>query len=639
MINYDRIVVYDIETLKNCFTAIFIDYKTKKKKTFVIYDDEDYVKEPKRLYDFLVSLQKNKYVLLGYNSIGFDGQVIDWFMDQYKNRTMRSLADLIDGIYDKAQDVIEGQNDWGSGKTKFEGSLYHKPIDIYKQKHYDGFAKRTSLKWLQFTMRLANIQDMPIEHTQEIEKHQIQEILDYNTHDVESTLKFFELNKYETEIRDALGKEYGVTLINNSEPRMAKTIFGRILSKEMNIPYKELKEMRTHRELIPLKDLVLPKVRFTSPECQEALDIVNNEIVDARPEMKHSFKHEFEYAGMNVDIGLGGIHACNKPGVYEPEEDEVIIDVDVKSYYPNLAIKNGFKPAQLGDVFLNVYSNLYEQRTKIPKSNPKNYILKIILNSTYGLSKEINSYLYDPLFTYSITINGQLLLLMLTETIHKSIPCEMIQINTDGLTVKLKKKDEEKLRNICERFEKYTDLELEYADYSKMVVRDVNNYIAISTDGKVKKKGVFETELSLEEGLKGVQWHKNPSNMIVRKAATEYFVNGNDYEKFIDENNNVYDYCAAVKKTRSFNLNLYFNKGGVLCPEPQQKITRYYASKDGGLLLKDFHDGRVTSVLAGQKVTVVNKIEEDKEYDNIDKDYYKQKTKDLIESVTGLTNE
>lgn len=138
--------------------------------------------------------------------------------------------------------------------------------------------------------------------------------------------------------------------------------------------------------------------------------------------MKQSFKYEFEYAGMNVDIGLGGIHACNKAGVYEPEEDEVILDVDFKSFYPNLAIKNGFFPEHISvksgypppaggtsndssaknNVFLDVYSRLYQQRKEIPKSDPRNYVIKIILNSTYGLSKEINSYLYDPKFTYSI---------------------------------------------------------------------------------------------------------------------------------------------------------------------------------------------------------------------------------------------
>lgn len=401
-INYDRIVVYDIETLCNCFVAVFIDCKTNKRKEFIFYDDPKYTDQPQKFYDFLVKLKDKDYTLMGYNSVYFDGQVIDTFMDDYKNRVHHSMEELIGAIYDRAQEVIEYANDWSSQKLKFEDRLYHNPIDIYKQKHYDGAAKRTSLKWLQYTMRMSNIQDMPLPHNEEISIEQIDDIVKYCIHDVESTKKFFELNIYETELRENLSKEYGVNVMNNSEPRMSKTIFGKYLSEAMGIRYTKLKHMRTERDFIPLKELVLPKVKFSTKECKEALKTVNNEVVDARPEMKHSFKYEFEYAGMAVDIGLGGIHACNKPGIYKPEEDEMLLDVDVRSYYPNLAIKNGFYPEHLGimksqhppspvgdkdnaskqkNVFLDIYENLYEMRKVIPKSDPRNYIFKIILNS------------------------------------------------------------------------------------------------------------------------------------------------------------------------------------------------------------------------------------------------------------------
>lgn len=254
---------------------------------------------------------------------------------------------------------------------------------------------------------------------------------------------------------------------------------------------------------------------------------------------------------------------------------------------------------------------------------------------TYGLSKEKNSYLYDPKYTFATTVNGQLLLLMLTEALYENVKCQMVQVNTDGLTLKFKKKDEELVRKICKRFEKYTDLELEYQEYSKMIVRDVNNYIAIDMDGNAKKKGVFETVLSLREGTKGVPWHKNPSNMIVKLAACEYFINGKDYNEYIDENNNIHDYCAATKTQSSFTLNLYHNDGGILRPTKQQKITRYYVSKEGGYLIKNFHDGRITSVprLSGIKVKTCNIIDENKVYDDIDKDYYKEETRKLVDSV------
>lgn len=145
-VNYKRIVIYDIETMVNCFIAVFIDLETNKRKEFIFYDDPKYVDEPKKLYNFLKVLKDKGYSVMGYNNIYFDGQVIDSFMDDYKKQKFKSMGRLIDGIYDKAQEVIEYANDWGSGKIKFESRLYHKTIDIYKQKHYDGAAKRTSLK-------------------------------------------------------------------------------------------------------------------------------------------------------------------------------------------------------------------------------------------------------------------------------------------------------------------------------------------------------------------------------------------------------------------------------------------------------------------------------------------------------------
>lgn len=120
-------------------------------------------------------------------------------------------------------------------------------------------------------MRMPNIQEMPIEHTDEITKDQIQQVLDYCIHDVESTKKFFKLNLYETTLREELGKEYGINVLNNSEPRMSKTLFGKFLSNAMQIKYTDLKVMRTPRELIHLKDLVLPKVKFSTEKCKAAL--------------------------------------------------------------------------------------------------------------------------------------------------------------------------------------------------------------------------------------------------------------------------------------------------------------------------------------------------------------------------------
>lgn len=245
---------------------------------------------------------------------------------------------------------------------------------------------------------------------------------------------------------------------------------------------------------------------------------------------------------------------------------------------------------------------------------------------TYGLSKEINSYLYDPEFTYSITINGQLSLLMITEMFWKFVKdLKILQINTDGITIKFKKKDYDKVMKICKRFEEITKQELEYAEYSKMVINDVNNYIAIYTNGKAKKKGLFETELD---------YHKNPSFLVVPKALEQKYVYGKDPFEFIDNHSDIYDFCGGFKKRSTFALNIYNIDNGIIKIEEQQKVTRVYVAKDGGMFIKDFYDGRQMSILKRYKVKQLNTIEnEEYHLKNINKEWYKKEVRKIIDNL------
>lgn len=618
-VNLDKVVIHDIETLKEMFCICLIDYKSKSKKEFIIYDSPEYEDQPVKLYQFLKNCVNHKYTLLGFNNIDFDAQILNYFYEwccqrqdplyQFDNKY------IIDALYKKAQEIISKQNErFQSGTPEYK--LFSPQIDLYKQQHYDRPQKRTSLKWLQFTMRMPNIQEMPIEHDVHIELHDIPTVVKYCWNDVDSTLAFFERIKFETELRLKLGKEYKKHLVNAPEPRMAREIFGKFLCDEMGIPYSELKEMKTLRDSVALKDVIFPYVKFHTPQLQKVLEDFRKVVVNTAPsyvaenpkESESKFNYSLNYNGLKVDLGLGGIHSCISSGIYVPADDELMIDSDGVSYYPNLAIENDLRPEHLGVVFSKIYKNIFEKRKLIPKSDPINYIYKIILNSAYGLSREINSYFYDSKFCYGITINGQLSLLMLCEALYMSIPdVKMIQKNTDGITYIIKKKYLDKVEKIWEWWEKTTRIKLEHAYYSKMVILDVNNYMAVTLDGKAKKKGSFETEMFL---------HKNPSYLIIPKAIEAFFLKGTPVRDFImNEDNSIYDFCAAVKGKSNFKLNLLKTFGGIELIEEQQKVTRFFVSQEtenSGIFVKDFNDGRRISVLAGQQIIPCNTIVEEK---------------------------
>jgi len=134
-------------------------------------------------------------------------------------------------------------------------------------------------------------------------------------------------------------------------------------------------------------------------------------------------------------------------------------------------------------------------------------MLKLAPNRTYGKSNDKYSVFYDPKFTTSITINGQLSLLMLADRLLKIQKLKLVQLNTDGLTVAMTRDTEEQYNAICTQWQKDVKLELEFVDYQSMYIRDVNNYIALYTNGKVKRKGAYQYE--------DLGWHQNQGGLVI----------------------------------------------------------------------------------------------------------------------------
>ena len=218
---------------------------------------------------------------------------------------------------------------------------------------------------------------------------------------------------------------------------------------------------------------------------------------------------------------------------------------------------------------------------------------RFILNSTYGLSNDENCFLYDPEFTMRITINGQLSLSMLYEMICEEIPGTVpLMQNTDGLETMIPREYVEQYMEICARWESITNLQLEHDTYSKLVLGDVNNYIAITEDGKSKCKGRFE--------YKDLALHKNKSFLIIPKALHAYFVDGIQPEDFIKANKNIFDYCGGVKIKGDWRFVEHKITDGIYATKDLQHTLRYYISKPGNKILKvNNSDSRHIQVEAG----------------------------------------
>jgi DNA polymerase elongation subunit (family B) len=246
--------------------------------------------------------------------------------------------------------------------------------------------------------------------------------------------------------------------------------------------------------------------------------------------------------------------------------------------YPNIAISNNIYPEHLSQNFAVIYKELYEERKKYPKGTPENLMIKLSLNSAYGKSNDKHSFLYDPKFTMSVTLNGQLSLLLLVDRLICIQGLKIVQVNTDGVTVALPRDKEQEYKDVCQKWQKDVKLELEFADYSKMFIRDVNNYVALYTNTKVKYKGAYVSD--------GLGWHQNQSSMVIQKAACAKMLYGTDLKEFISKHyndGNIFDFMLRTKVDRSSRLITLDENNN---ETEEQRICRYYISNKGKKLVK-----------------------------------------------------
>lgn len=597
--------VMDYETLVNCFIGVFQHYKDDSiTKVFTIWEDQN---DFPIMIKFLNDCQQLNQWHISYNGLAFDAQITQWMLSNQKQLLKLSTKELIDAIYAQAQDII-GRSDRGEFQKYSPKQIKIRQIDLFKLNHWDNKAKMSSLKWIQYSMDWENVEEMPHPHFKPVTTQQeLQSITKYCFNDVLSTQKILEHSKEQIMLRQSLSNEYGIDLYSASEPRISKELFLHFLSQKLGWEKAYIKTLKTYRTHIVLADIILPYVKFQTPEFQKILDYFRTKVITST---KDGFKYTLNYKGVKTDYGLGGIHGAADAGVYKAEAGWTIMTSDVTSFYPNLAIKNGFAPEHLPKKeFGELYEWFFEERKKIPKTDPKNYVYKIILNSTYGLTGDENSFLYDPKMTMQITVNGQLLLSQLYEMLCLAIPeAKPLMQNTDGLEMMIPNDKVETYMKVCDDWCRLTQLQLEHDEYSKMIIRDVNNYIAINKKGKVKCKGAFEWEDL--QNKKVATFHKNKSFLIIPKAIYAYFVNGTDPEDFLRDNQDIVDYCAGVKARGGWHYEERSIVNGELIINPLQKIVRYFVCNDGGKLVKCHNDGREIQVESGQWLqTVVNKID------------------------------
>lgn len=510
--------------------------------------------------------------------------------------------------------------------------------DLMKIHHFDNVARSTSLKKLEINMRADRVIDLPYSPHELLTDAQKSEIVAYMCHDVRETIRFYNHSADQISFRDDLAIKYPDMgdVINFNDTKIGKQFFEQEL--ERKVPgscYQRVGRRRqkrqTIRNSIALRDVISPKVIFTRPEFQEVLDWMNDVVLtkaqvkelkarmgdnggppmddpDARVETKGVLKGvNAVLDGFQFDFGTGGIHGSLKAKVIRATDTHDLIDVDVASYYPNLAISNGWFPEHLSSAFCDIYQEVYDMRKSHAKGTAENAMLKLALNGVYGDSNNKYSPFYDPQYTMAITVNGQLYLCMLAEWLTAKTGGTMVQINTDGLTMLVPKENRDVFKNTCDQWEVHTGLELEHVDYESMHIRDVNSYIAKTTKGKIKRIGAYAYLTPHDDPYtRERQWHQDHSALVVRKAAEAVMIHSADVAETIGANHDMFDFMLSVKVPRTSKL---FHGD-----EQIQGTSRYYVTTNGKPLTKVMPplagktEPRRFAVQKGWNVTIVNDV-------------------------------
>lgn len=629
------VYVYDIEVFQNVFHCTAKNTETGQYYKFEISCRKN---ELKQLVDFFYTIRNNSYswndiyttdiqfntnkIFAGYNNLHYDNAIINYIISYYDKMINMNYLRICDSLYNLSK-IITTSNDISAWK-RWKYAVNFETFDIltmlYSQK------LRVGLKEIQVTMQYKNVLEFAHDWTKPLDTDLIDEMIEYNINDIDSTEALLNKCKDKVELRIAIEDEYGVRVLSKDGVNIGMKILTQKYLEKTGLTWWDIKDLRSPADVIALNEVILPFIEYRDPILKNVLSDMKNQIVSPG---RKGYENKFVFRGLRYSVGVGGIHSVNNPEIIIPKEDEMLIDIDVASLYPSMLIEYKFYPKHLGPEFLEVYSQIKNERieAKHTGNKVKNETLKLALNGLSGNLQNEHNFCYSPFAVMQIRINGQLLLLMLAESLT-DIGCRIVQANTDGLFVLLKKDSYSKIQEICRSWEQQTKLVLEEDRFEAMYQYAINDYIAVSEgyqemkklfktnpekalnkkgkpyvsldaikDDYIKEKGMFITKVLLGKGM---------SPKIIPEAIRDYFIDNIPVRDTIYNCKDINKFLTYQKVDKKFSVE--YNNNLI------QRINRFYASTNGPYLYKCLVDseGRrtnFTNLLTASGITILNKFD------------------------------
>lgn len=494
-------VVFDIEIYVNYLLVSFMNVATGNVRHFEMYPGKPLDVEPIRAI-------LRQYRLVSFNGIQFDLPLVTLALNGAPCEQIKNVAN---------QMIVNGLRYWALG------------IEPVKADHIDLMEVapgQASLKLYGGRLHCPTLQDLPIEPEAVIAPDQHALLRRYCENDLRTTLALYERLQPQLQLREQMTEQYGIDLRSKSDAQIAEAVIKAEVEARLKRPIHKRDPFRYAGQEFRYRppsfiEFKTESLRGILNVVRETVFLVGSNGVVQLPKPIANLK--ISVGSGTYRMGIGGLHSSEKSIAHVSNDDYILVDRDVTSYYPAIILRCDFMPEAMGVHFIYVYRNIVERRLAAKRSGDKVQAdsLKVTINGSFGKFGSPYSCLYAPSLLVQTTVTGQLALLMLIEALE-SEGIQVVSANTDGLVIRCHRSRLALLDYVVWEWEHATGFDTESTEYLALYSRDVNNYVAITPSGFKAKGAYARSTLS-----------KNPQNEIVTRAVIEYLRHGTSVEATI----------------------------------------------------------------------------------------------------------
>lgn len=554
-------LIFDIECYVNYFLVAF---KSVMNGKVLLFERRDGLELPYAKLNWIL----DNCCVIGYYSKSYDMLMLRLALIGHECKFLKKVSDLL---------IIEEMRSYELERLYKLGEASYNHVDLFDVAPLSG-----SLKLYAGRMHCKRMQDLPYEADAILTMDETINLAKYCINDLDNTHLLLNELKPQMKLRFDISSQYGVDVRSKSDAQIAESIISAELFK--------ITGKKAYRPDIPDGKIYfynMPSwIKYESPVLNEMKQLIAQASFKMNkagsPEIPEELEgRKFVINKTTYKIGIGGLHSCEESVSYKSDDEFVLIDRDVVSFYPQIILNQRLYPKHLSKTFLDVYKTIVARRIEAKNSGNKVVAdsLKITINGSFGKFGNKWSILYAPDLMLQVTITGQLALLMLIDKIEY-VGIQVVSANTDGVVIRCPRDRRDELNGVIAQWESETNFKTEETTYQAIFNRDVNSYVAVKEDGKIKTKGAYSERGSAGDSCLS----RNPENFVCIDAVIAH----------ITKDVPIADTVMACTDLRRFLTVRRVNGGATKSGKYLAKIVRWYFSTE--------MKGEINYVLSGNKV-------------------------------------